>query len=699
MLAGAVAVLGMTLPAQAAVSGLSHLPAGAKRAATSAQAAAVAPVATDRLEGANRYLTAVKISRRAFPTPLNGSGPVYVARGDVLVDALAAGTLTGGPILLVPRCSAPPAEVVAEVKRLNPSTVIGLGSATCASTLAAVAGAKTTSLIAGPDRYATALRIADERVKQGPVTTVFLASGLDTAPDAVAGGALTDGPILTVNPAGGASVTAAKAWVAAHSSVKKVVALGGADVVPELTLAAVVAGVPNMATDRLEGPDRYATAAAIATYQFPGVVSTVYLARGDVFADAVAAGSLTNGPVLLTSSCSLSTAAKAAIGRLRPARVTALGGLDVLCDSTVAAAAAASPPGAMTAAAVSAGSQFTCAVTSGGGVKCWGDNRYGELGNGTTASSTSPVDVTGLTSGVAQVSAGSSHACALLVAGGVTCWGANGSGQLGNGTTASATSPVNVTGLTTGVTAISAGDLHTCALTSGGGVKCWGENLDGELGDGTTTSSSSPVDVSGLTSGVTAISVAGVHSCALTTGGGVKCWGNNLGNGTTGSSSTPVDVTGLTSGVAKISAGFQYTCAVTVAGGAKCWGDNYWGELGNGGQPTDSNVPVNVTGLTSGVTTVVAGSQSACAVTTAGPVMCWGDNSSAQFGDRTTASSPVPVGVPALSFGTSTVSVGDAQGCAITVRGLLACWGANGAGEVGDGTSVTRTSPVAVSGF
>jgi alpha-tubulin suppressor-like RCC1 family protein len=281
-------------------------------------------------------------------------------------------------------------------------------------------------------------------------------------------------------------------------------------------------------------------------------------------------------------------------------------------------------------AQISVGLAHACALTTNGGVKCWGDNSWGELGEGRLMNPrTTPVDVSGLTSGVVQVSAGAFSTCAVLTSGALKCWGNNVYGQLGDGTQVMRTTPVNVIGLA-GVAQVSVGDFHTCAVTTSGGVKCWGYNTYGWLGDGTSTNSTTPVNVVGLMSGVVRVAAGGLMTCAVTESGGVKCWGHNffgeLGDGTNTSSAIPVNVSGLATGVDHVSLGYEHACAVTAGGSAKCWGSDGFGKLGNGGSNSSSSTPVDVSGLTSDVVQISTGYHHTCALTTTGGVKCWGNN-------------------------------------------------------------------------
>lgn len=310
------------------------VPAASATAGTSTPSTNTAAPSTGRLAGADRIATAVLISRRAFPTAFTSGGSVYLARSDVFADAVAAGTLTDGPILLVPSCGSVPRSVVDETARLKPARVVALGGtgAVCDAVLKTVAGARSKARLAGADRYDTAIAIAHERARQGAVSEVYVADG-DGGPDAVVGGQLTRGPILLASRQRDLS-TKLKAAIDGLKPVR-VVALGGSSVVSDVSLEALAAGRQR---GRLGGGDRFGSAAAVAGREFPADARVVYLARGDVYADAVAAGSLRDGPLLLVNTCALPAAARERIAYARPAAVIALGGASVVCDAVLQSA-------------------------------------------------------------------------------------------------------------------------------------------------------------------------------------------------------------------------------------------------------------------------------------------------------------------------------------------------------------------------
>ena len=354
---------------------------------------------------------------------------------------------------------------------------------------------------------------------------------------------------------------------------------------------------------------------------------------------------------------------------------------------------------------ISAGHQHTCIILSNGAAKCWGYEDSGRLGNSlnTTTNKLVPQQVTDLTSGIVSISSGklnTIHTCALTSTGGARCWGGGGSGRLGNGGTTTSTTPVNVSGLTTGVVDVQVGETNSCALTSTGGVACWGWNDSGRNGNGITTSTNQVTaqSVTGLTSGVSRIAVGYRHSCAVMNTGTVKCWGlgtgGRLGNNAATTSATPVDVSNLTN-VVQVSAGEQHSCALTSSGGVWCWGVNTNGQLGNN-STASSNIPVSVSGLTSGVSAISAGNSHSCALTNSGGVKCWGLNTNGQLGNNSTAQSNIPVDVSGLTSGVASVSAGISYTCAVTNSGGGRCWGLNTSGQLGNNSTTQSLVPVNV---
>lgn len=343
---------------------------------------------------------------------------------------------------------------------------------------------------------------------------------------------------------------------------------------------------------------------------------------------------------------------------------------------------------------VFSGDNHSCALTPSGGVKCWGYNTYGQLGDGTTSARTTPVSVVGLSSGVADLAVGSSHTCALTSAGAVKCWGNGANGRLGIGASLNQSSPADVVGLTSGVRDIAAGFAHGCAVLTSGAMKCWGYNAYGQVGDATMISRASPVDVSGITDAI-AVGMGDYHTCAITAAGALKCWGYNnygqLGDNSVSARATPVDVSGLTSGVADVAGGTGHTCARMASGAAKCWGYNAYGQVGDA-TTTHRNVPVGVSGLTSGVTSISSRGNVSCATVNGGS-QCWGINTNNQLGDGTVNSRSTPVSVSGLTSGVTSTSNGMTFACAQLANGTVKCWGANNLNQLGDGTTSNRVAP------
>jgi len=357
--------------------------------------------------------------------------------------------------------------------------------------------------------------------------------------------------------------------------------------------------------------------------------------------------------------------------------------------------------GSVSAMAVSAGYAHTCATRANGTISCWGDNGSGQLGDGTIMDRYVPTAVMGIGNVFATV-AGEFHSCALIADGTVLCWGSNNAGQLGDGTFSSHHTPKPVPNLS-GVVALAAGRNHTCAVTSDYAVLCWGEGKDGEIGDGTNVDRPNPTTVISVTlNGVhngAALSVAAgdQHTCALLVGGQMKCWGSNpdgrLGDGTDFDRPAPALV--QISDATAIAAGSSQTCALRSSGLAQCWGFNLGGQLGDGTQNTRV-LPTNVSGLTLAAAIAADGAHT-CALIATGGTRCWGDNSDGEVGDGTNPISLLPVDI-GVNRGI-TISAGHDHTCATWDFGALSCWGGNFNGQVGDGTTMDRFRPTSIPSF
>jgi alpha-tubulin suppressor-like RCC1 family protein len=290
------------------------------------------------------------------------------------------------------------------------------------------------------------------------------------------------------------------------------------------------------------------------------------------------------------------------------------------------------------------------------------------------------------------IAAGHADGCELDHAGVARCWGWNIYGEDGIGTTRQTTVPVVVHGLAP-ARQIAIGFAHTCALLRTSTVKCWGWNRYGQLGDARTTNTRLPVSVRAL-SGVRSIALGFEHSCALLASGLVRCWGWNyygqLGTGTYRDAHAPTTVRGL-SGVIQITAGYGHNCALLRAGTVKCWGWNKFGQLGNGTTRSEAT-PVMVAGL-GGATSLAAGFGSTCAVLRSGAVKCWGRNQYGQLGNGAHRDEHVPVMVRGLSGATQT-ALGYGHTCALLRTRTVKCWGWNLDGQLGTGTLRNSSVPI-----
>ena len=381
----------------------------------------------------------------------------------------------------------------------------------------------------------------------------------------------------------------------------------------------------------------------------------------------------------------------------------------------------------LTFTSLAAGGLHTCGLTT-GGTYCWGTNIYGQLGGATGAVIADSVPILVSTpTPFTQTVGGEQHSCALTSTGAVFCWGHNDQDELGDGTTngpdqcpgaqtllvechdgpvqvaGSGIAPLAFTSLTSGPLA-----SHTCGLTDAGVAYCWGYNYSGQLGDSGTTNRSAPVQVVGSGTApllFTALSAGGVHTCGVTADNAVYCWGlGPLGDSTTTESHAPLHVTG--SGTAPlrftaVTARRLHSCGLTTDGAVYCWGSDAQGQLGDG-TTTSSSTPVQVAGSGAAplvFTSVRGGDIHTCGVTMVGAIYCWGFNGNGELGDGTTTNRATPVQVAGSGTATlifTAVTAGEGHSCGLTVDHAVYCWGYGSDGELGNGTRNNHLTPIPI---
>ena len=323
-----------------------------------------------------------------------------------------------------------------------------------------------------------------------------------------------------------------------------------------------------------------------------------------------------------------------------------------------------------------------------------GANGVGQLGNGTMVDASTIVPVSGMSS-VTAVATGTYASLAVESDGTVWAWGSNNAGELGNGTVIASTVPIQVPGLS-GMTAVGEGNQSSYALKSDGTVWAWGINSDSQIGDGTQTQRLSPVQVSGLT-GVVQIAMANKTAYALKSDGTVWAWGDGdyaeLGNGTQADSSVPVQVSGLT-GIKQVAAGNHSGYALRANGTVAAWGADTYNELGDGAPSLSALVPVSVSNLGQ-VAQISAGHDDGYAVSTSGTVFGWGYNADSELGGATANS---PSGVVQIATGAVQVEGGSSVGYSLKADHTVLAWGENGTGQLGNGTTAPGATPAAMTG-
>lgn len=344
---------------------------------------------------------------------------------------------------------------------------------------------------------------------------------------------------------------------------------------------------------------------------------------------------------------------------------------------------------------VSLGEAFSCGLSESGAIACWGSNAFGNFGDGSTSAKSTPSSGGGGDTDWLSIDAGRRHVCAVKSNGKGFCWGANGNGQLGHGSTANASSPVEVSGARQWLT-LSAGAEHSCGVTTSHALYCWGLNSSSQLGDGTTTARTTPVPI-GNTSDWATVDAGGVSTCAVKMSGERWCWGANgsgqLGDGLTSKSGVPKLADSEHDWGSVVASEEGFGCGFRTDGRLFCWGDGSMGQTGQPAKVALTTAPVQV-GVEPSWLDVALGLRFACGVKASGELVCWGATSRGATGSGFVSDRLQPWLVGDASDWTS-VSVHTDSACGL--RGTkLYCWGRETNGLLGDGMANSSATPAAI---
>ena len=350
---------------------------------------------------------------------------------------------------------------------------------------------------------------------------------------------------------------------------------------------------------------------------------------------------------------------------------------------------------------IMAGGHHSCALDQDGVAYCWGFNDAGQLGTGSVTPGNGPVLANLFPNTVAGGhtfalgNSGSSHSCAVTLSNIAYCWGLNFDGRVGNGQTGSPVpTPAGVSGSNV-FKAVSTGDTHSCGLTAGDRLFCWGSNAEGKIGVGPAAGPFAIPQAVAPTTTFGSVAAGSLHTCAVSLGGVLYCWGSDAqgqsGLGGVGSVDMPTPVPG--EAYAQVVAGESHTCALDIGGDVYCWGDNEFGQLGDG--TTEDHLAPAPGGGGLKFQSLTAGRYHTCGLTSSGVAYCWGRGSKGQLGNDAfdSEAGPVPVG-GGLTF--ASLSAGGLHTCGVTTGNVAWCWGDNQFGALGDGTQVSSALPVRV---